>query len=167
MVNERKRGVHVFRLADAIAAFAVYADLPLVHLPEFDRRVRNLTQRHYVPPASRRGRADLYSLETICALHIAVVLTDFGLSRTQIDEVLHFLLVAGREKKKTHIKEAVARAQANEAVLFGLERTRGVVVPHLWFPDKGEAAPATKAALRIDAADLLCGTIYLLEGHKQ
>lgn len=111
----------VFTIAQSASVFS--------HLDHAEREdsaataklLRNLTQRHYFPPVGRSGRADMYDIETICALRLVQKASIFGLDRWQIEKLTRFLNSAPRtapNRTKTTISEALERAKRGE--VFGL-----------------------------------------------
>ncbi|MCO7725787.1 hypothetical protein NJB93_04170 [Brucella intermedia] len=138
----------MFRISEAAAAFAKLNNIDDDATPALDKLLRNLTQRHYLPPSAREGRADLYSIETICALRLAERAATFGIDRVALDGLLRFLHSApslptrfrrgdGVHVALTHIEEAVERARASEDFVIGLTLDENDhVVPKAWFPSE-------------------------------
>lgn len=88
-----------------------------------DKLLRNLTQRHYFPPVGRSGRADIFDLETVCALRLVQKASYFGLDRWQLEKLAHFLNGAPHTapgRTKTLIREAVERASSGEVFSLSL-----------------------------------------------
>jgi len=171
----------MFRLSEAATAFAKIDQIPDDAVPALDKFIRNLSQRHYLPPAAREGRADLYSVETVCALRLAERAAVFGIDRVSLDSLLRFLHSApslptryrqgdGFRVGLTHIEEAVERARAGEDFTVGLVLGNdGRVQPRAWFaPDEvfvlGSDIPATPsdAAFRLDAGRLIRAVLAVL-----
>lgn len=152
----------MFRISEAAAAFAKLDNIDDDATPALDKLLRNLTQRHYLPPSAREGRADLYSIETVCALRLAERAATFGIDRVALDGLLRFLHSApslptrfrrgdGVSIALTHIEEAVERARAGEDFTVGLMLdANGRVVPKAWF--QPEELPADARAILADAA---------------
>jgi len=82
----------MFKLTQAITSFAEIDQIQLREKNVFDNSIRNLTQKVHFEAASRDGRADLYSLSTICAIRLVHKAAVFGLSRHVLEDFTHFLL---------------------------------------------------------------------------
>lgn len=146
-----------YRIADLTAAFSWIDATPEDRVPQLDKRLRNLASRHYLPPTERQGRADLFSLPTVCALRLAERATVFGLDRVQLDDLLRFLQSApdhptrwregdGFREAMTRIEIALERARAGEDFAIGLVMGRdGLAVPTAWW----KAEPVTPDAAAI------------------
>ena len=147
----------MYRLSQAAVAFAELDDLPDEHFPALDKGLRNLTQRHYLPPIERSGRADLYAFATISVLRLAYKATTFGLDRVQIEALTRFLQSAplmptryrqrdGRREALWVIEEAIERARAGEDFRVGLVMGRdGRATPKVWWQET--ASPDVAAIL--------------------
>ena len=137
---------------------------PEDRVPQLDKRLRNLVSRHYLPPAERQGRADLFSLPTVCALRLSERATVFGLDRVQLDDLLRFLQSApdhptrwregdGFREALTRIEIALERARAGEDFAIGLSMGRdGVAVPAAWWQPE-PVSPDAAAILDAMAQD--------------
>lgn len=163
----------MFSIRQTATAFAKIDGLADAGLPALDKALRNLTQRHYLPPAERDGRADLYAVETVCALRFAERLTRFGVDRAVLDDFLRFLQIAptagrtqrgdGNNVRVSLIEEAVERAREGENFEVGLTMAAdGRVRPMAWFATGGnplveayrQTHPAD-AVLRLDGGRLI------------
>lgn len=177
----------MFRLSEAATAFAKIDQISDDATPALDKLLRNLTQRHYIPPSAREGRADLYSIETICALRLAQRSAAFGIDRVDLDSLLRFLHAAphlptrfrrgdGVRIGLTHIEEAVERARAGEDFAIGFVMDgNGRVEPKAWFatddqPDEAKtiladvSPPSPDAVFRLDAGRLIRAVLAALDG---
>ena len=139
----------MYRLSQAAVAFAELDDLPDDQFPAFDKALRNLTQRHFLNPSVRSGRADLYSLPTISVLRLAQKAAHFGLDRAQIEALTRFLQSApsmpqrwrqleGRREALWHIEEAIERVREGEDFTCGMAMpANGRATPAMWWKAHG------------------------------
>lgn len=177
----------MFRLSEAAAAFAKIDDIDDDATPALDKLLRNLSQRHDFTPSAREGRADLFSIETVCALRLAERAARFGVPRHVLGDFLHFLQRApnlparfrqgnGVRIALTHIEEAVERARAGEDFAVGLSLSAdGRVEPKAWFSpddmtDESRAiladlppSAASDAVFRLDAGRLIRAVLAVLD----
>lgn len=112
----------------AASLFGKVDQLPDDQLPALDKSLRNISQRVYLPPAERQGRADLYGLPAICALRILQVAMGFGIDRVKLESLARFLQVGAGNGRKvaveggfralSPIEEAIDRVRAKEAFDF-------------------------------------------------
>jgi hypothetical protein len=135
----------MYRISEVAVAFAKIDGLPDDKVPQLDKLLRNTTQRHYLSPSARDGRADLYSIETVCALRFAARMDAFGIARHVLEDFLRFVQSAPmhstRVKRRngynvtlSRIEEAVERARAGEDFKMGLALGRdGRARPKAWF----------------------------------
>lgn len=123
----------MYIIRDATNAFAKLDHTPPDEVTGLDKALRNLSMRAYLPPSGREGRADTYSLETICALRLMHKGFKFGLGRGQVEDFARFLQfdptpgMGGRVEKfdggfctLSPIKEAVRRTREGETFDMGL-----------------------------------------------
>lgn len=134
----------MFRISEIAVAFAKIDGISDDHVAQLDKLLRNTTQRHYLVPATREGRADLYSLETVCVLRFAERMDAFGIQRHVLDNFLRFMQSAptspsrfkrgdGFNEALSRIEEAVERAQAGEDFTVGLALTGAGLLPQVDF----------------------------------
>lgn len=120
-----------------------------------DKLLRHLTQRHYFPPEGRIGRADVYSIETICALRLVQKASVFGMDRWQIETLTRFLNTAPKTapgRTKTLIREAVERAETGEEFSLSLVMyASGQFVPETDWKSKTPESDAKIDAIFEDA----------------
>jgi len=177
----------MFRLSEMAVAFAKIDEISDHATPALDKLLRNLSQRHYLPPSTREGRTDLFSIETVCALRLAERAATFGIDRVALDALLRFLQSAphlptrfrsrgGVHIALTRIEEALERAREGEDFSVGLSlNANGRVEPKAWFsPDDlpedaqsilAEVAPrrVPDAVFRLDAARLIREVLAVLD----
>ena len=179
----------MYRISEIAVAFAKIDGIDDDKVPQLDKLLRNTTQRHYLSPSSREGRADLYSVETVCALRFAQRMDAFGIARHVLDDFLRFIQSAPtlpiRETKSkgfatalSHIEEAIERATNGENFKVGLTLGRnGYVMPKAWFTsepvdDDARAILATSdqpeypdAVLMLDAGRLIRDVLSALKAN--
>lgn len=134
----------MIRISEIAVTFAKIDGIADDNVPQLDKLLRNMTQRHYLPPSGRDGRADLYSLETTCVMRLAERMEAFGVQRHVLDNFLRFMQSAptfptrfkqgdGFTEALSRIEEAVERAQAGEDFTVGLELTAAGLLPQVNF----------------------------------
>lgn len=106
----------MYSLSDAARAFA--PDLPDEARKRFDKALRNLSQRTYLPASDRRGRIDLYDMPTVCALRLLMVANQQGTTGDDLDELARWLQTP-KANAGAPIAEAFKRLSDGEA--FTLE----------------------------------------------
>ncbi|PWE48576.1 hypothetical protein DEM26_17400 [Thioclava sp. NG1] len=111
-----------YTITDAATVFATLDNLTdEENRKRADKALRHLTQRHAFPPEGRAGRADTYSMETICALRLAQKASAFGLDRWQLERLIRFLLSTPRTapgRTLSLIGEGIYKAEAGQ--VFGV-----------------------------------------------
>lgn len=123
-------------IKEAAASFGRIDSVPEEEKAALDKALRNLTQRHYLSPADRQGRADLYSLPSVCALRLLHVASGLLSDRWVLDALARAMqnqptgparrvVVEGGERPMTPIEEAVARVRDGETFDFNLRLFRG------------------------------------------
>ncbi|SLN68172.1 hypothetical protein ROG8370_03196 [Roseovarius gaetbuli] len=169
----------MYTIRDATEAFFALDRVPPEKGAALDKTLRNLSQRVYMPPVGRSGRADTYSLETICALRLLHKASLFGLDRWQLEKLAQYLHVAdsmaGDQTEKFSggfrhlppIEEAVQRVRVGEVFNIGIAMlSDGTIKPFVdWRPlgeteeiaEKGVALLAGAGLQRLpqDAAFIL------------
>lgn len=179
----------MFRLSEAAIAFAKLNRISDEDTPALDKSLRNLTQRNYLPRSAKDGRADLYSIETLCALRLAERALAFGIDRKSVNDLLRFLQIAQPNTNRYHrrdgvkvafsiIEEAVERARNGEDFAIGLVlNDNGRIEPKAWFLPEGmneeartiltaDGAPpyTPDAVFRLDAGRLIRAVLAVLDG---
>lgn len=154
----------MYLIRDAANAFAFIDCTPLEQVASLDKSLRHLSQRLYMPPLGRKGRADTYTLESICALRLLHKASSFGLDRWQLEKLAQFLQIADplsgglREKFSggwrvlPPIRESVQRVRAGECFDIGVSMLRdGTVKPFAnWSKDKADKSLPSGTRLPID-----------------
>lgn len=119
------------KIAQAIVTSELEAmneDARQEYLNKVDKALRNLSQRVYLPPKERKGRADMYTEETACALRLIQKLFDtgFSVSRPTLEAFARWMqqpngdprsMVVG-SKRLVPIAEAINRAKNGEDFNF-------------------------------------------------
>lgn len=142
----------MFTIRDATNAFFSLDGALPEEAVTLDKALRNLSQRLYMPPIGREGRADTYSLETICALRLLHKTSAFGLDRWQLEKLARFLQIAdpiasGRRRKASRvwqvlspIEEALQRTRKGETFIVGVAMLRdGTAKPFTGWPKDDES----------------------------
>jgi len=153
----------MFRISHAAAVFAQLDDLPDDKFPILDKALRNLTQRHFIEPSDRQGRADLYSIESVVVMRLAQKAEAFGIARHLLGDFIRFLQSApmlptrylkgdGVHIALTTVQEAIERAREGEDFKLGLTMGGERVSPRAWW--EGQAGHSD-ASLQIDAGRLI------------
>lgn len=161
-------------------------------LPEegkaLDKALRNLSQRVYMPPAGRKGRADTFAIETICALRLLHKANVFGVDRWQQETLARFLQIAeaidggrrirvdGGFRPLSPIEEAVERVREGESFSIGVRMlSDGTVKPFVgwreaedegteFLADAGYHRLPEDARFTLPASRLIADLIAELEG---
>ncbi|MEP3441209.1 MAG: hypothetical protein ABJN72_07015 [Sulfitobacter sp.] len=142
----------MFTIRDATKAFFSLDGTPPEQWTGLDKALRNLSQRIYMPSDGRKGRADTYSLQTICALRLVYKASVFGLDRWQLEKFSNFLQVAepmnnarkeafaGGHRVLPPIEEAIQRVSNAESFVFGISMlSDGTIKPFAdWDTDEKE-----------------------------
>ena len=123
----------MYIIRDATNAFAKLDLTPPDEVAGLDKALRNLSMRAYLPPSGREGRADTYSLKTICALRLMHKAFKFGLGRGQVEDFGRFLQFDARPglgvrvekfdggfRPLSPIEEAIQRVRERETFDMGL-----------------------------------------------
>lgn len=152
----------MYTIRDATTAFFALDKT----LPEqgaaLDKSLRHLSQRIYLPPAGRAGRADTYTVEAICALRLLHKASTFGLDRWQLEKLARFLQIAdpmggarseeisGAIRFLSPIEEAVQRVRDGETFSIGVAMlSDSTVKPFADWP--GDETKAKGAAFLAEA----------------
>lgn len=172
----------MYTIRDATTAFFTLDNTSPEQGAALDKSLRHLSQRLYMPPVGRTGRADTYTLEAICALRLLHKASTFGLDRWQLEKLARFLQIAnpmgGARSEETSgsirflspIEEAVQRVRNGETFSIGVAMlSDGTVKPFADWPpeDDGKGAAflgeAGFAKLREDARFTLPASRLLAE----
>ncbi|SIT10384.1 hypothetical protein SAMN05421759_11618 [Roseivivax lentus] len=125
----------MFTIKEATTCFARIDAIAEENLPALDKALRNLSQRHYLPPADRRGRADLYPLHTICALRVLQAASGILSDRWVLDTFARDMQsqpagparrvrLDGGERPMSPVEEAVERVREGQTFDFNLHLHR-------------------------------------------
>ena len=149
-------GTVMYTIRDATSAFFKLDGAAPDEASALDKSLRNLSQRIYLPPTGRKGRADTFSLETICALRLLYKASAFGLDRWQLEKLAQFLQIAdpvrgGRSEKisgairlLSPVEEAVRRVRDGETFNIGVAMlSDGTVQPFTDWPSEDDGKGAT------------------------
>ena len=109
-------------LTEITPVFAALDRVPEEGIPQYEKALRNLLQRHHLPPSDQRGRVFLYDHGAISAIRLVQIANTFGLDRLAIDPLARWLHASGERKRRveggwfgvSHCEEAVERSQAGE-----------------------------------------------------
>lgn len=143
----------MFTIRDATNAFFSLDGTVPEQGAALDKSLRHLSQRIYLLPVGREGRADTYSLETICALRLLHKASVFGLDRWQLEKLARFLQIvdplssgprekiSGGWRTLSPIEEAVQRVRDGETFVVGMTMlSDGTVKPFTDWPGDDETA---------------------------
>ncbi|WP_054007893.1 hypothetical protein [Cypionkella psychrotolerans] len=104
-----------FTLAQ-IAAFAAGIDgIEVEQFTAYEKSLRNLVQRHFLPPISQHGRVFLYDRGGAVTIRLAHIAAEFGIPRTTIDSLTRWLSGSGTRRKPTR-GGFVGLSQSDEAI---------------------------------------------------
>ncbi|WP_408592305.1 hypothetical protein ACIPCF_10020 [Paracoccus marcusii] len=100
-----------YTLAEIATRFARHDGIDADGLAHYEKSLRNLVQRHYLPPTIQQGRAFLYSRPAAVTIRLAQIASNFGIPRMSLDTLTRWL-------SDKHIAEAIERANSGES--FGI-----------------------------------------------
>lgn len=119
--------MNTYTLAEIAAKFARLDGVEDEQHAHFEKGLRNLVQRHFLPPTTQQGRVFLYDPAAAVTIRLAQIAAEFGLPRTTIDTLSRWLTASGDRRQATpqggamgvlHSAEAIQRAEAGE--VFGI-----------------------------------------------
>lgn len=95
---------------------------------QYEKALRNLVQRHYLPPTGQQGRIFVYDRPAAVTIRLAQIASEFGIPRTTIDMLARWLSNSGVRRKKlsngwvgvSRAAEAIQRVEENEVFSFHL-----------------------------------------------
>lgn len=146
-------------LAEIAAKFARIDGIEDENHATFEKGLRNLVQRHFLPQTTQQGRIFLYNNAAAVTIWLAQVAAEFGLPRASIENLSRWLSESGERREKQgsgwrgvpRAEEAIQRLNAGE--FFGLHvvmrADRSVIVKADWKSDRSaeiEAMPNGKRA---------------------
>lgn len=148
----------MFTIKDAAGIFGQIDAVAEEDMPALDKALRNLSQRLYLPPADRQGRADVYTLASICALRLlsaaSGLLSDRWilerLAREMQNEsggMARRIKLGGGELPMSPVEEAIERVREGQTFDFNLKLYAD---GHLGF-EADWPADDTKCAAVVDA----------------
>jgi hypothetical protein len=125
----------MFTIKDATGIFARIDSVTEEELPTLDKALRNLSQRVYLPPSDRQGRADVFSLATICALRLIQIASTFGMDRWKLEALARAtqnqagglarrIKLNGGERPMSPVEEAIERVRAGQTFDFNIRLYR-------------------------------------------
>ena len=88
------------------------------YVAKFDKTLRNLSQRVYLPAAKRKGRVDLYDRPTVAAFALIVALSDFDVPLHQLQAFAKWAQQPRNNHSTSPIQEAVQRISNEENFTF-------------------------------------------------
>lgn len=113
---------------------------------QFEKGLRNLVQRHYLPPTTQQGRIFLYDAAAAVTIRLAQIASEFGMSRPNIETLARWLSASGERKAQQgsgwrgilHAEEAIQRAEAGEefSVHVIMRSDLSVIVKADWKADR-------------------------------
>jgi hypothetical protein len=128
---------------------------------QFATGLRNLVQRHYLPPTSQQGRVFLYDRAAALTIRLAQIAADFGIPRTSIDALCRWLNTSGERRHilpsggamgVSHAVEAIQRVETNECFALHMIMTadRNIYVRADWKRDFPRSARVESALRQIN-----------------
>ncbi|WP_112312477.1 hypothetical protein [Pseudogemmobacter bohemicus] len=149
--------MNTYTLADIAAKFARLDAIEDDTHAQFEKGLRNLVQRHFLPPTSQQGRVFLYDAAAAVTIRFAQIAAEFGLPRPTIDTLARWLSGSGERTKKQgsgfrgvlRSEEAIDRVEAGEtfAVHIVMRADGSVTVKSDWQTDRGADDRVRNAAL--------------------
>ncbi|MFN3312578.1 MAG: hypothetical protein ACK46Q_03825 [Hyphomonas sp.] len=145
-----------YTLAEIAARFARQDGVEDEHHAQFEKGLRNLVQRHFLPPTTQQGRIFLYDRAAAATIRLAQIASEFGIPRATIDTLTRWLSGSGERREKlpsggqmgvSHAAEAIQRLEAGEAFALHLIMTtdRTVFVRADWERDRPRSERAENA----------------------
>ncbi|RWR12048.1 hypothetical protein [Paenirhodobacter populi] len=148
-----------YTLAEIAAKFARLDAVPDEHSAQYLTTLRNLTQRHHLPPTEQIGRSFIYNDAAAITIRLAQIAAEFGLPRTTIDTLSRWLTNSGNRRRKVEggfmgvarAEEAIERATAGETfnVYIVMHADRSVAVKADWTPDRPKSERVINASPEI------------------
>lgn len=143
-------------LAEIAAKFARIDSVEDEKHTAFEKGLRNLVQRHFLPPTTQQGRIFLYGHAATVTIRLAQIAAEFGIPRTTIDTLSRWLSNSGERKEAqgsgfrgvSRGEEAIQRVEAGEsfAVHVVMRADRSVIVKADWERDHLRSERAENAA---------------------
>lgn len=110
-------------LAEIAARFACLDDVDDADHAAYEKALRNLVQRHFLPPTTQQGRVFLYDRAAAVTIRLAQIAAEFGLPRASIDTLSRWLSNSGERRVKveggymgvSRAAEAIERVESGES----------------------------------------------------
>lgn len=145
-----------YTLAEIATRFARQDGIEDDHHAQFEKGLRNLVQRHYLPPTTQQGRIFLYDRSAAATIRLAQIASEFGIPRTSIEILTRWLSGSGQRQEKmpnggamgvSHAAEAIQRIEAGEVFALHIVMTtdRTVFVRADWERDRPRSERAENA----------------------
>ena len=107
-------------IAEIAKLFAEIDGAPEERIAQIDKALRNLTQRHFMPPDGQEGRAHLYGRESAVVIRLVSIASAFGLGRLELDAINNWLrgvaptLPDDPNRTAPRFHDAIANVEAGE-----------------------------------------------------
>lgn len=134
--------MHNFTLAQIAALTARLDGIDDDQHTAYEKALRNLVQRHFLPPSTQQGRIFLYDRAAAVTIRLAQIAAEFGIPRTTIDTMTRWLSGSGDRRKHvaggfmgvSRADEAIERVTAGEtfAIHIIMRSDRAVIVKADW-----------------------------------
>lgn len=121
----------------------------------FEKSLRNLVQRNFLPMTTQQGRIFLYDNAAAVTIRLSQIAAEFGVSRASIENLSRWLSGSGERKEKqgsgwrgvSHAEEAIQRLEAGEtfSIHIIMRADRSVIVKADWEPDHPRSERAENA----------------------
>lgn len=122
---------------------------------QYEKGLRNLVQRHFLPPTTQQGRVFLYDPAAAVTIRLAQIAAEFGITRTSIDTLTRWLSGVG-ERRISHAAEAIQRHEAGEvfSLHIVMRADRSVIVRADWTDERPRSERADNALRLLHGPDI-------------
>lgn len=155
--------MHNLTLAEIAAKFSRLDGIEDHDHAQYEKALRNLVQRQYLPMTTQQGRVFLYDNAAAVTIRLAQIAAEFGIPRASIDNLTRYLTNAGDRVKPvkgghrgvSRAEEAIERVSSGEGfAIHVIMRADGTVVAKAdWKSDRPADNPEdvsrVKEALRL------------------